>query len=135
MITIKFLAMPIKYKLVGKKNPRDLEAPEKIYASSVTTRKIDLDELSKDIARSSTVARADVYAVLVALIDEAVELLSNGNQISFGKLGTLAVNLKSDGAETEEKFTASLIKGAKVIYRPGAEIKDMLSTLKFEKVS
>lgn len=127
--------MAIKYKLVQKRNPRDIEAPAKIYASSVTTRKIDLDELSKAIARSSTVARADVYAVLIAFIDEAVESLANGNQISFGKLGSLAVNLKSDGAETEDKFLQSSIKGAKVIYRPGSEIKDMLNALKFEKVS
>ena len=58
--------MSIKYKLIEKKNPRDLEAAPKFYASAVTTRKIDLDELSKNIARSSTVARADVYAVLIA---------------------------------------------------------------------
>lgn len=101
--------MTIKYKLVAKRNPRGIEAPAKIYASSVTTRKIDIDELSK-IARSSPVARADVFAVLIALIDEAVQLLANGNQISFGKLGRLTVNFKSDGAETEDESTQSLIR-------------------------
>ena len=126
--------MSIKYKLIEKKNPRDLEATPKFYASSVTTRKIDLDELSKNIARSSTVARADVYAVLVALIDEAVESLANGNQLYLGKLGSMVLNLKSEGADTEDDFTTSMIKGAKVIYRPGPELKSMINNLKFEKV-
>jgi len=125
--------MPIKYKLVAKKNPRDLEAPAKFYASSITTRKIGIDELAQAIARSSTVARADVYAVIVALIDEGVVMLSNGNQLELGKLGTLGVNLNSEGAETEELFSPALIKGAKVIYRPGAELKTMINSLKFEK--
>ncbi len=44
-------------KLDSKKNPRDIEAPGKIYASSVTTRKIVLDELSKTIARSSNIGK------------------------------------------------------------------------------
>lgn len=125
--------MTIKYKLVAKKNPRDLEAPAKFYASSITTRKIGIDELAQAIARSSTVARADVYAVLVSLIDEGVVMLSNGNQLGLGKLGTLGVNLHSEGAETEELFSSALIKGAKVIYRPGAELKTMINSLKFEK--
>ncbi|MBN2818049.1 MAG: DNA-binding protein [Bacteroidales bacterium] len=125
--------MSIKYKLIAKRNPRDLEAPAKFYASSIKTRKIDIDELSQAIARSSTVARADVYAVLVSLIDEAVVMLSNGNQLELGKLGSLGINLQSEGAETEELFSQAHIKGAKVIYRPGAELKAMISALKFEK--
>ena len=60
----------------------------------MTIGKIDLDELSKTIARSSTVARGDVFAVFIALIDEAVQSLANGNQISFGKLGSLTLDLK-----------------------------------------
>ncbi len=126
--------MSIKYKLIEKKNPRDLEAAPKFYASAVTTRKIDLDELSKNIARSSTVARADVYAVLIALIDESIESLANGNQLYLGKLGSMVLNLKSEGAATEDEFLASMIKGAKVVYRPGSELKSMINNLKFEKV-
>jgi len=125
--------MAIKYKLVSKKNPRDLEAPSKFYASSVTTRKINIDQLSENIARASTVARSDVYAVIVALIDESLHELASGSLINLGKLGSLYVNLRSNGADTEDDFTSALIKGAKVIYRPGAEIKNMLGSLKYEK--
>jgi predicted histone-like DNA-binding protein len=125
--------MPIKFKALPKRNPRDLEAAPMFYATSIISRKVDLDELSKAIARSSTVARADVYAVLLALIEEISDNLSNGNQVILGKLGSLAVNLRSDGAETAEVCNSSGIKGAKVIYRPGTEIKELLKILKYEK--
>ena len=40
----------------------------------------------------------------------------------------------SEGAETESRFNASMIKGAKVAFRPGIDLKEMLATLKYEKV-
>ena len=40
----------------------------------------------------------------------------------------------SDEAETEGRFNASMIKGAKVAFRPGIDLKEMLATLKYEKV-
>ena len=125
--------MSIKFKTIARKNPRDLEAAPLFYASSIISRKIDLDELSQAIAQSSTVARADIYAVLIALIEEITKNLSNGNLVQLGKLGSLSLNLRSEGSESEEDCTSAAIKGAKVIYRPGAEIKTMMKTLKYTK--
>jgi predicted histone-like DNA-binding protein len=127
--------MSIKFKSVTKKDPRDLEAAPLYYASSVVSNRIDIDGLSRAIARSSTVARADIYAVIVALIDEITENLTASNLVSLGKLGSFAVNVHSEGAPTSEELSSANIKGAKIIYRPGAEIKDMLKTLKYEKVN
>jgi thioredoxin reductase len=56
-----------------------------------------------------------------------------GNTVSLGKLGSFTVNVKSDGAATADAVTAATIKGAKIVYRPGTELKNMLKTLKFEK--
>lgn len=72
-------------------------------------------------------------SVIIALIDESVNQLANGAQVNLGKLGSFSVNLKSGGVETEDDFTPAQIKGAKVIYRPGSEIKDMLRSLKYAK--
>ncbi|MBE0637332.1 MAG: hypothetical protein IH598_02290 [Bacteroidales bacterium] len=35
--------------------------------------------------------------------------------------------------ETADAVTAATIKGAKIVYRPGGELKNMLKTLKYEK--
>lgn len=40
----------------------------------------------------------------------------------------------SDEAATENHFNASMIKGAKVAFRPGIDLKEMLATLKYEKL-
>ena len=87
--------MTVKYKVISKKNPRDIEAAPKFYVTSVVAEKIDLDSLAKSVARSSTVARADIYATLIALIEEISDNLSKGNMVYLGKLGSLAVSLKS----------------------------------------
>jgi nucleoid DNA-binding protein len=59
--------------------------------------------------------------------------LSNGEIVRFGDFGSFQVALTSEGAETEAKFNASLIKGGKVAFRPGIDLKEMLATLKYEK--
>ncbi|MDR2765445.1 MAG: DNA-binding protein, partial [Tannerella sp.] len=51
----------------------------------------------------------------------------------FGDFGTFQIALTSDGAETAEKFRVSLIKNPKIAFRPGIDLKEMLSTLKYEK--
>jgi hypothetical protein len=42
-------------------------------------------------------------------------------------------NISSEGAETEAKFNASLIKGNKVVFRPGTDLKEIQNNLKYEK--
>jgi predicted histone-like DNA-binding protein len=59
--------------------------------------------------------------------------LDNGEIVRFGDFGTFQVSITSEGAETAEKFNASLIKGGKVTFRPGIDLKEMLATLKYEK--
>ena len=44
------------------------------------------------------------------------------------------VHVSSNGAETEAKFNTSLIKGNKVVFRPGIDLKEMQNNLKYEKV-
>lgn len=55
--------------------------------------------------------------------------LSEGRSVYLGKLGSFSVNVSSGGADTEDAVTGATIKSARVIYRPGTEIKDMLKTV------
>jgi len=50
-----------------------------------------------------------------------------------GKRTLLDVAVKSVGAATPEEVTVAKIKKSKINYRPGAEIKNMLKTLQYEK--
>ena len=125
----------IPYKLISKKNPRDLTADPKFYAQSKSREVVELDALSKLISREGTVSRTDVYAVLIALIDVLIMELSAGRTVRLGKFGTFAISLSSEGAENKESFLVSLIKKARILFRPGSELKQMLNNLKYEKVA
>lgn len=60
--------------------------------------------------------------------------LADGQVVRLGELGSLRVSIGSEGKETEKEVTAASIKSAKVVFTPGKSIKDMLSTLTYEKM-
>ena len=91
--------------------------------------------MNKEISEgSTTVSDTDVMAVLNDLIKVLKRHLEDGEIVRLGDFGTFQVALSSEGAETEEAFNASLIKNEKIVFRPGMDLKDMLLTLRFEKM-
>jgi predicted histone-like DNA-binding protein len=127
--------MAVTYVLTQKGNPGNSEAPKKFYAQAKSREELTFRKLSKEIAEgSTTVSDSDVLAVLNDLTKVLKRHLSNGEIVRFGDFGSFQVTITSEGAETAEKFHASLIKGGKVTFRPGVDLKEMLATLKYEKV-
>lgn len=126
--------MAVNYVLTQKGNPGNPEAPKKFYAQAKSKGELTLRKLSKEIAEgSTTVSDTDVLAVLNDLTKVLKRHLDNGEIVRFGDFGTFQIAITSEGAETAEKFNASLIKGGKVTFRPGIDLKEMLATLKYEK--
>lgn len=127
--------MAVKYVLLQKANPQDRVAPAKYYAQAKSSGELTFKKLSKEIAEgSTTVSDTDVMAVLNDLTKVLKRHLENGEIVRFGDFGTFQIAISSNGAETEEKFTATLIKDPKVAFRPGVDLKEMLNNLKYEKV-
>ncbi|MFB9120331.1 HU family DNA-binding protein [Bergeyella porcorum] len=128
--------MPVQYTLTQKGNPSNPEAPKKFYANAKASGEVSFKSLSKEIAGSSTtVSDTDVLAVLNELNKLLGKHLSEGKIVRFGDFGSFQITLSSEGAETEEKFNSSLIKGGKIAFRPGSDLKEVLAVLKYEKVS
>jgi predicted histone-like DNA-binding protein len=126
--------MAVKYKTVEKGNPGNFSALKKWYALAIAFGELTLRKLSKEIAESSTtVSDTDVYAVLNDLIKVMRRHLENGEIVRFGDFGSFQISIKSEGAETEEKFRSTMIKSSKIVFRPGIDLKEMLNNLKFEK--
>ncbi len=126
--------MSVNFKSIARKNPRDLAATPKYYALAMSKGVTDIDRLSAQISDGSTVRQADVYAVIISLVNAIQGELREGRTVRLGKLGSFSLTLSSNGIETEEEVGASLIKNVKIRYRPGSELKDMLKTLKFNKI-
>lgn len=128
--------MAVTYVLNQRPNPQKPDDPKKYYATAKSRGELTFRQLAKEIAESSTtVSDSDVLAVLNDLTKLLKRHLSNGEIVRFGDFGSFQITLSSEGAEKEAQFNQSLIKGAKVTFRPGIDLKDMLATLKYEKIS
>ena len=90
--------------------------------------------MAERIQNSCTVHKSDVYAVLVALEDVVADAIQNGEIVRLGELCTLQVGLSGKGSLTEEDYNDTLIKRAKINFRPGKVLAEALGTLKFSKV-
>ena len=128
------MARSVTYSVSPRVNPRDKDAAPKYYAQAQARGDVNIRDMAARIQSTCTVTKADVYAVLVALEDVIVEALQNGEIVRLGELGTFQLSLSGKGAATEEDFDTSLIKKARINFRPGLTLADMLGSLSFSKV-
>ena len=129
------MARSVTYSVSPRINPHDREAEPKYYAQVQARGDISIREMAERIQASCTVTKADCYAVLVALEDVIVEALENGEIVRLMDIGTLQVGISGDGSATEEEYNTSLIKKARINFRPGSVLASMLESLSFTKVA
>lgn len=127
--------MSVKYKVLPKKNPRDLVAPEKYYANAIGDGEVNLDTLAEMISYQCTVTESDCYAVLISLEKNIISELEQGRIIKLGRLGNFQVGLSSEGKDTAAEVTVSSITKTRVLFRPGKRLRSMLNDLSFRKAS
>lgn len=126
--------MSIKYKVVMRNQPGVVGGGERrFYAAAKTTGEVDIDELTRDIEKISTVSGADIRAVLYALVDVAADELADSNIVRLGDLGSLRVSIKSNGFDAYNDVNESAIKGSKVLFLPGKKLKEMQKTLTYKQ--
>ena len=126
--------MPIRYRVIGKKNPRQPNDPVKYYAHTALNGEIDLLELCKEIEKISTVSEADIMAVLSSLVAVVPDKLADGRIVRIGDLGDFRPSLSSEGHEAEKEVTAASIKKNKILFRPGKRIRKVMKAAEYKKV-
>ena len=129
------MARTVTYSVSPRINPRDKEAAPKFYGQVQSSGDISLREMAERIQQTCTVHKSDVFAVLIALEDVITDALRGGEIVRLGDLGTFQISISSKGAETEEDYTDTLIKKARINFRPGSALAGALSGLTFQKVA
>ena len=122
----------MKYRIIKKGNPSNLKAPKKQYASPVNAGKLTIKDLSKDVAARTTLTKGDIENVLTSFIEVIPTYLKIGMSVKLGDLGTVRLNIKSEGVDEGKKFDASKINGVKIIFTPSTELKKNLEDVSFE---
>ena len=128
------MARSVTYSVVPRFKPGEKNDPPKYYAQAQARGSINIREMAERIQSTCTVTKADVYAVLISLEDVVKEAIQNGEIVRLGELCTLQVGLSGKGTLTEEEYEDSLIKKARINFRPGPVLASALETLKFSKV-
>ena len=129
------MARNVTYSVAPRINPRDKEAAPKFYGRVQANGDVSIREMSERIQQSCTVHKADVQAVLLALEDCITDALKGGEIVRLGDLGTLQISISSKGAVTEEEYDVSLIKKARINFRPGLALAGILTGLTYKKVA
>jgi predicted histone-like DNA-binding protein len=92
-----------------------------------------LKDLADYASETSTVSKADILAVLETTLTKVSKDLSNGKIVKVGEYFTLQMGLSSEGSATEAEVTSSKVKGAKINFRPGKMLADMIKLASFSK--
>jgi len=128
------MARNVTYSVVPRYNPSEKGTPPKYYAQSQASGEVDVREMAERIQQNCTVTKADVHAVLVAMEDVIILALKSGEMVRLGDLGTFQIGVTSKGALTEKEFNESLIKKARINFRPGVALSSFLTSLSYAKV-
>ena len=128
------MARNVTYSVSPRINPKDKNMPPKYYGHVQANGDVSLREMSERIQQTCTVHKSDVFAVLVALEDVITDALKGGEIVRLGDLGTLQIGISSKGALTEEDYDETLIKKARINFRPGMALVGILSNLSYKKV-
>ncbi|WP_162126404.1 HU family DNA-binding protein [Flavobacterium phycosphaerae] len=125
--------MSVKFKVVPRKNPQDVAAPEKFYAAAISNGETDLEALSEMIAYQSTLTDTDCYAVLRSLEHNIINELKQGRIVRLGSLGNFQVSLSSEGKAVADEVTALDIVKNRINFRPGKKLRQMLQQISYQK--
>ena len=128
------MARNVTYSVSPRINPRDKDASPKFYGHVQASGDISLREMAERIQQTCTVHKSDVFAVLVALEDTITDALKGGEIVRMGDLGTFQIGISSKGALTEDDYDDSLIKQARINFRPGPALSGIRTNLTFQKV-
>ena len=128
------MARNVTYSVSPRVSPAEKGTPPKFYGHVQARGDVTLREMSERIQQSCTVHKSDVFAVLVALEDVITDALRGGEIVRLGDLGTFQIGISSKGAVTEEDYDESLIKKARINFRPGMALAGILTNLTFTKV-
>ena len=126
--------MSIKFRAIERGEPGVAGGGvKKWYASPVTQGESDIERLTKNIEKISTVSGADIRGVLYALVDVSIDALEHGQIVRIGGLGSLRVSFSSTGVDDEADVVVGNIRKGRILFSPGPRLKLMLDQLSFEK--
>lgn len=128
--------MAFQYHLVLRKNlsKNVEEGKEKLfYAQTRATGTCTFTELCALVAQSSTASSGDVKVVIDRLIEFLLLFLARGEVVQCGEFVTFQLVQTSSGSVTVDDFSSSMLYRARLRFRPGEKLRNLIATAKGER--
>lgn len=126
----------INYSTVKRKNLLKPEEAAKTYATAQYDRVMELEEFAEHISEhNSKYSEADIMAVIIMMVKCLRECILDGKKVRLGKLGDFWVTLTSNGVEDGKLFTAANITSCNILFTPGKDFVDLLTSAEFRVVA
>lgn len=96
-------------------------------------QKHTLQDMAKSINNSSSAGKADVVGVWTAMEEEIIRILSDGNRVELGTLGTLSLEVGTRQRRSIEEGVTSkdiVVKG--ITFTPSKRLNQAMDELAFE---
>ena len=109
--------MAVYYKLYQNNNPNNPHKGE-WYARAAMVGTDGVEELAAAIEEKCTVHKADVLAVIEALIGEMTRSLQSSRRVKLPGFGTFKLGISSTPSASAEKFNTANISNVHVVFMP-----------------
>lgn len=113
--------MMLNYRKYQNTN-RENNGYGKWYARAVIRESVGIEEMATKMQDNCTVKRADIMAVLSEMGPTMRDLLQDSKRVVIPYLGAFKLGIKTEGADTEDEFTAKNVKGVKVLFQPTTRV-------------
>lgn len=87
---------------------------------------VNIDVLSKEIEKETSLSEVDVHAVLIALQGKIMQHLENGNVINLENLGKFSIAAKTTAHENIADVSTKDVKKFSINFMPSLKIKRWL---------
>lgn len=126
--------MSIKFNLVQKANPRELDGAKKWYAVPSSESAMDGKALTRAATANTSTAPIEMEAAMEHLAAFIPQQLLQGHTVKVPGLGSLRLSFRSKGVSDITTFNAgSMIDDVRILFTPEKNLRDnVLAGVAFE---
>ncbi|GHT13048.1 hypothetical protein AGMMS4956_08610 [Bacteroidia bacterium] len=124
--------MSVKLKKMQRINPQDRQGERKWYLIQERSGSVGLSEIAKEISDRSSLTFGDVQNVLRNLLEVLPVYIRLGQTIHLEGFGSFHISVTSDGKSTPDALTVHDVRNARLLFKPGVELKKSIEGLQFE---
>ncbi len=127
--------MAIPYIISQRTNSINANKSSIYFLKIVQNNVVDVNRLSKEIEKETSLSEVDVHAVLIALQGKIMQHLEEGNVVNLENLGKFSMAAKTIAHENKAAVSVKDVQKFHINFMPSSKIKQWLKqNFKLKKI-